>query len=491
LLVGFGCAYQLPPSSYRFAFIMIPERLRWLDRGPTRELGELFVEAGYQIYLVGGSVRDALMGRPSVDLDFATDARPQEMKRLLRGWAEQLYSVGERFGTIAALRDGLRCEITTFRAEVYARASRRPSVTFGDSIEKDLERRDFTVNAMALRVGRGDPLLVDPFGGTGDIATRTLRTPIGPDVSFSDDPLRMLRLFRFAAELAFSPEPEELTAVARMKERLDIVSPERIRDELSKLVVAEGAAPALSLMIESGLADRFIPEIPALAMTVDPDHRHKDVLAHSLAVMSKTDTDLVLRLAALFHDIGKPATRRFEGARVTFHHHEVVGARMTRARMRSLRFPKRTTDAVAELVFLHMRAHTFKMGWTDSAVRRYVRDAGDLLPRLNQLARCDVTTRNDRRARRIQRQIDELEARIEELRARERIESLRPPIDGHQVMDYLGIGPGPMVGRVLKVLLDKRIDEGPYDRATAFEVARKMAIEAGIEDPGPHRECAL
>ena len=454
-------------------------------------MASLFTEAGHEIYLVGGSVRDALMGRESADLDFATGARPQEIKRLLGGWAEQLYSVGERFGTIAALREGVRFEITTFRAEVYAVDSRRPSVTFGDSIENDLERRDFTVNAMALRIGRGDPRLVDPFGGTGDIVTRRLRTPIGPDVSFSDDPLRMLRLFRFVAELGFSPEPEEFAAVVRMKERLDIVSPERVRDELSKLVVADGAASALSLMIESGLADRFIPEIPALAMTVDPDHRHKDVLAHSLAVMSKTDADLVLRLAALFHDVGKPATRRFEGARVTFHHHEAVGARMTRARLRRLRFPKSTIDAVSELVFLHMRVHTFKMGWTDSAVRRYVRDAGDLLPRLNQLARCDVTTRNDRRARRIHRQIDELEARIEELRAREKIESLRPPIDGHQVMDYLGIDQGPMVGRVLKVLLDKRIDEGPYDRATAFKIARKVAIEAGIEDPGPHTECAV
>ena len=457
-----------------------------MDRGTTRELASLFTEAGHEIYLVGGSVRDALMDRESQDLDFATSARPREIKRLLGEWAEQLYSVGERFGTIAVLREGVRCEITTFRAESYAFDSRRPSVTFGDSIEKDLERRDFTVNAMALKIGKGDPLLVDPFGGTADIVTRTLRTPIGPDVSFSDDPLRMLRLFRFTAELGFSPQPGELAAVVRMRERLDIVSPERIRDELSKLVVADGAAPALSLMIESGLADTFIPEIPALAMTVDPDHRHKDVLAHSLAVMSKTEADLVLRLAALFHDVGKPDTRRFEGARVTFHHHEAVGARMTRARLRRLRYPKSTVDAVSELVFLHMRAHTFKMGWTDSAVRRYVRDAGGLLTKLNQLARCDVTTRNDRRARRIHRQIDELEARIEELRAREEIESLRPPIDGHQVMDYLGIDQGPMVGRVLKVLLDKRIDEGPYDRATAFEIARKVAIESGIEDPGPH-----
>lgn len=470
---------------------MIPERLRWLDQGSTQELGDLFTEAGYEIYLVGGSVRDALMDRDSDDLDFATDARPEQMKGLLGGWADHLYAIGERFGTIGAYREGVRCEITTFRAESYPAGSRRPDVTFGHSIEKDLERRDFTVNAMALKIGKGDPVLVDPFGGAMDIASRTLRTPIGPDVSFSDDPLRMLRLFRFNAELGFHPEREELDAVSRMKARLDIVSSERIRDEFSKLIVADAASPALYVMIESGLAERFIPEIPALAMTADPDHRHKDVLAHSMAVMAKTDADLVLRLAALFHDVGKPDTRRFEGSKVTFHHHEVVGARMTRSRLRRLRYPKSIIDKVVELVFLHMRAHTFKMGWTDSAVRRYVRDAGELLPRLNQLARCDVTTRNDRRARRIQRQIDELEERIEYLSAREELEALRPPIDGNDVMAYLGIEPGPKVGSVLKVLLDKRIDEGPYDRAEAFAIVRELAIREGMKDPGPHPGDAL
>ena len=467
---------------------MIPERLEWLTRGVTRQLGELLAAAGHELYLVGGSVRDALMGREFTDLDFATDARPDRLRSLIGVWAEQLYPVGERFGTIAALRDGTRCEITTFRAEVYAPDSRRPSVTFGDSIEKDLARRDFTVNAMALRVDSGAPVLVDLFGGVQDIATATLRTPVGPDISFSDDPLRMLRLFRFVAELGFHPEREELEAVSRMKHRLDIVSAERIRDEFSKLVVGPHAERALSLMIDSGLAERFIPEIPALAMTADPDHRHKDVLAHSLAVMTKTEPDLVLRLAALFHDAGKPDTRRFSGPKVTFYHHEVVGARLTRARLRTLRYPKRMIAEVAELVFLHMRAHTFKMGWTDSAVRRYVRDAGELLPKLNQLARCDVTTRNDRRARRIHRQIDELEERIEQLRAREELEALRPPIDGRDVMAYLGIEPGPLVGRVLKALLDKRIDHGPYGRAQAFPIVREMAIREGLDDPGPHAE---
>ena len=376
---------------------MIPKRLNWLGQGLARDLADLFTSAGHEIYLVGGSVRDALLGRDASDLDFATDARPDRLKALLRDWADHLYSVGERFGTIGAVRDGIGYEITTFRAESYSPDSRRPEVTFGHSIEADLERRDFTVNAIALKLGADAPILIDPFDGIADIASQTLRTPIGPEVSFSDDPLRMVRLFRFVAQLGFRPNRADLEAVSRMKERLGIVSSERIRDEFSKLVVDDWSAPALMLMIESGLAAEFIPEIPALAMTEDPNHRHKDVLAHSLAVMAKTEPDLVLRLAALFHDIGKPATRRFEGPKVTFHHHEVVGARMTRARLRELRYPKDTIGDVAELVFLHMRAHTFKMGWTDSAVRRYVQDAGELLPRLNQLARCDVTTRSDRR----------------------------------------------------------------------------------------------
>ena len=463
---------------------MTPERLAWLDTGPTRDLADLFTRAGHEIYLVGGSVRDALLERSAVDLDLTTDARPDRVRVLLRDWAEHLYLVGVRFGTVGALREGIRYEITTFRDEVYMSESRRPVVTFGHSIEADLRRRDFTVNALALKLGTDGPILVDPHGGLADLGSKTLRAPIGPSVSFSDDPLRMVRLFRFMAELGFRPNRAEVEAVVEMKDRLGIVSAERIRDEFSKLVVAEWATPALSLMIESGLAALFIPEVPALAMTEDPDHRHKDVLAHSLAVMAKTGPDLVLRLAALFHDVGKPDTRRFEGPKVTFHHHEAVGAKMTRKRLRRLRYPKSTVQEVAQLVFLHMRAHTFKMGWTDSAVRRYVRDAGELLPRLNELARCDVTTRSDRRARRIQRQLDELEERIEQLRAQEEIDALRPPIDGHDVMDYLGIGPGPMVGAMLKALLDKRIDDGPYERSEAFAIVRELALAEGMDDPG-------
>lgn len=464
---------------------MIPARLRWLDEGIPRRLAGLFAEAGHRLYLVGGSVRDALLDRPVEDLDFATDARPDRMKALLEGRADYLYDIGAAFGTIGAVLDGVRCEITTLRADVYLSDSRLPQVTFGDSIEADLERRDFTVNAVALKLGGGAPALVDAVGGLADIAAGVLRTPIGPEASFSDDPLRMLRLFRFMSTLGFTPRPAEVEAVSRMKERLRIVSPERIRDELSKLVVGEGADRALMRMIETGLAAEFIPEIPALAMTKDPDHRHKDVLAHSLAVMAKTEPDLVLRLAALFHDAGKPDTRRFDGPRVTFYNHEAVGARMTRRRLRKLRYPKETVDDAAELVFLHMRTHTFKMGWTDSAVRRYVRDAGHLLPKLNQLARCDVTTRSDRRARRIQRHIDELEERIEQLRAKEELDALRAPIDGHRVMAYLGIEPGPAVGAVMKLLMEKRIEDGPYDPPEAYALVRRWALSEGLEDPGP------
>lgn len=464
---------------------MIPDRLKWLTADAPEELAQLFAGAGHEIYLVGGSVRDALLGRSSPDLDFTTDARPDAIKALLRDWADDLYTMGEAFGTIGAIKDDVQFEITTFRAEVYLEDSRKPSVTFGDSIELDLERRDFTVNAMALRLGVESPVLIDPYGGVVDVASQTLRTPIGPDVSFSDDPLRMLRLYRFMAELGFNPNQEELDAVARMTGRLAIVSAERIRDELSRLVMGEWAAPAMTLMVESGLAGQFIPEVTALAMEQDPFHQHKDVLAHSIAVMAKTDADLLLRLAGLFHDVGKPDTRHFEGSRVTFHHHEVVGARMTRARLRELRYPKDIIDAVSELVFLHMRPHTFKMGWTDSAVRRYVRDAGVLLPKLNQLVRCDVTTRNEKRARLIERRLDELEERIIELRAREELDSLRAPVDGHEIMAYLGIDPGPQVGTIMDILLEKRIEDGPYDRSQAFTAARQWAIGQGMKDPGP------
>lgn len=465
---------------------MIPERMRWLvdPALPPMQLGERFAAAGYQLYLVGGSVRDAFLERrdDDFDFDFATDARPDDIQHLLSDWADAVFTVGKTFGTIGAIKDGHDVEVTTFRKEIYRDDSRKPHVEFSDDIETDLSRRDFTINAMAMAFPDVTP--VDPYGGATDLAARVLRTPLGPDVSFSDDPLRMVRLFRFQAVLGFQPSAEALKAAHSMAPRLDIVSAERIRDEFSRLVVAEDPVPALEGLVASGLAARFLPELTALEMEQDPVHRHKDVLTHTFAVTGKTSPDLVLRLAALLHDIGKPDTRQIGPYGVSFHHHEVVGARMARHRLRALRYPKEVVTDVSQLVLLHLRPHTLELGWSDSAVRRYVRDAGHLLDRLNELVRCDVTTGNERRARAIQRRIDELEERIERLAAEEELARLRPPIDGRAVMSYLGIEPGPLVGEVMDLLLEKRIDDGPYTEEEAYRVVREFALERGIPDPG-------
>lgn len=455
---------------------------------PPAQLAGIFAAAGESLYLVGGSVRDAILGRggKELDFDFTTSARPDRIGELLEGWADSVFRVGEAFGTIGAIKNGRSVEITTFRSEVYRDDSRKPNVTFSDEVETDLSRRDFTVNAIALELPGF--AVVDPFGGMSDLENRVLRTPLDPEVSFGDDPLRMLRLFRFQATLGFAADVAAVAAVKGMAARLGIVSAERIRDELSKLIVAEAPGAALAMIVATGLSTQFIPELEGLAMEQDPEHRHKDVLAHTLAVVDRTRPDLVLRLAALFHDIGKPATREFGPAGVTFHHHEVVGARMTRARLRSLAYPKEIVDDVSRLVFLHLRPHTLKMGWTDSAVRRYVRDAGDLLERLNDLVRADVTTANQRKERQIQEGIDELEARIEVLSEQEELASLRAPIDGHDVMAYLGIAGGPMVGEIMGILLEKRIDDGPYSRRQAFDMVRGWAASKGIADPGPSQE---
>jgi poly(A) polymerase len=328
------------------------------------------------------------------------------------------------------------------------------------------------VNAMAIRIPTSDddaPEMMDPHGGLIDLHSRLLRTPLDPEISFGDDPLRMLRLFRFVSRLGFAPDEEALNAVSEMHGRLEIVSAERIKSELDLLLIGDHVGPALWGLVETGLAEEFIPELPALALQVDPVHHHKDVLAHSIAVVEKTSPRLELRLAALFHDIGKPDTREFGPGGVSFHHHEVVGARMTRRRMKVLRYSKKTIEDVSRLVFLHMRPHTFKMGWTDSAVRRYVRDAGDLLKDLNELVRCDVTTRNKRRERTISRRIDELEERVADLREREELDALRPPIDGNQVMDHLGLEPGRRVGEIMKMLYERRVEEGPYSEEQAYE----------------------
>jgi poly(A) polymerase len=465
---------------------MIPERLRWIVQpgSAPRELGERFARAGHELYLVGGSVRDAILDREHDDLDFTTDARPDDVKAIVEGWADRVFTVGEAFGTIGVHRRGRTYEITTFRSEVYREESRKPVVTYSDTIDEDLSRRDFTVNAMAIRLP--DARTVDPYGGLADLATGTLRTPMDPHVSFSDDPLRMLRLYRFQATLGFDPDAAADAAVREMADRLHIVSAERIRDEFSKLIVAPEPGPALWSIVRSGLADVFLPELTHLAMEQDPVHRHKDVLAHTIAVTEKTGPRLRLRLAALLHDIGKPDTRDFGPQGVTFHHHEVVGARMARDRLRALRYPKDVVSDVQRLVFLHLRPHTLKMGWTDAAVRRYVRDAGPLLEDLNELVRCDVTTGNPMRARAIQRRIDELEERIEVLAEQEELSRMRPPLDGNQVITYLGIRPGPLVGDAMDLLLEHRIEDGPSSEREAYEMLRRWARDhPELEDPGP------
>ncbi len=468
---------------------VIPKRLSWLldSRRIPGQLGRRFAEEGYLLYLVGGTVRDAFMDRAGNasggEFDFATDARPPAIKMILEGWADNMYTTGEAFGTVAGTKKGVPFEITTFRRDVYRRESRHPEVTYSDTIQEDLGRRDFTVNALAIKVPEAE--MVDPFEGLVDLARGVLRTPSEPDRTFEDDPLRMLRLFRFWATLEFRPAEPALEAVARMAPRLGIVSAERVRDELSKLITAPRPGAALFGLVNTGLAEHFLPELPALAMQQDPRHHHKDVLAHSLAVVEKASPRLVLRLACLLHDVGKPATRRYGPKGVSFHHHEVVGARMAGHRLAELRYPRAVVEDVSRLVELHLRPHTLKMGWTDSAVRRYVRDAGPLLEDLNELVRCDVTTANRRRANAIRNRIDSLEERITELREQEDLDRLRAPVNGHQIMAYLGIPPGPPVGEIMKILLERRIEEGPYSQEQALQTARKWAIAKGWDDPGP------
>jgi poly(A) polymerase len=450
---------------------VIPPRLQPLVE-ETRPLAERFADAGFRLYLVGGVVRDAILDRlrpDRTDLDFTTDAPPDDIERIVKagGWADAVWTQGKRFGTIGAKRGERTYEITTHRAEAYDPESRKPDVQFSTDIEADLSRRDFTVNAMALRLG--DLELIDPHGGLADLAAARLRTPLSPEESFTDDPLRMLRAARFLSGYGLAPTDELVDAVKRLHGRLEIVSAERIRDELDKLLVVDRPGEGLWFLTNTGLADEFLPELPALGLEQDPIHRHKDVLAHTIAVVEKTSPDRILRLAALFHDVGKPKTRSIGPNGVSFHHHEVVGARITRDRMRALRYPAEDVEAVTKLVELHLRFHTYKMGWTDSAVRRYVRDAGDQLglERLNELTRCDCTTRNKRRAEELARRMDALEARIAELRAQEELDAIRPDLDGTDVMRLLGVKPGPVIGQALAHLLDLRMEEGPLGRDEA------------------------
>jgi poly(A) polymerase len=434
------------------------------------ELGRRFAAAGVELALVGGSVRDALLGRLGEDLDFATSARPEQTTAILQGWAEAVWDVGAAFGTVGGARGGYKLEITTYRADAYDRESRKPEVAFGDSLVEDLARRDFAVNAMAVRLPEVE--FVDPHGGLRDLADRVLRTPRGPAASFSDDPLRMMRAARFAAQLDFTVAEPEQRAMAEMADRIGIVSAERVRDELIKLVNAPSPRRGLELLVSTGLATLMLPELPALRLEIDEHHRHKDVYEHTLTVLEQAialetaGPDFVLRFAALMHDVGKPRTRRNEpGGRVSFHHHEVVGAHLTKARMKALRFDKATTDDVARLVELHLRFHGFGSGeWTDSAVRRYVRDAGPLLGRLHQLTRADCTTRNKRKAAALARSYDAFEERIAALAAQEELNALRPVLDGNEIMAELGLRPGPAVGEAYRYLLDLRIEQGPMTR---------------------------
>lgn len=448
----------------------MPDRVRpVLDE--VAPLAAVFGAAGHRLYLVGGVVRDLFGDGPldHLDLDLTTDARPEVIKELVAPMASAVWTQGERFGTIGARIGERDVEITTHRSEAYSPEHRHPDVVFGDSVEVDLSRRDFTINAMALEVTGESPRLIDPHDGLADLAAGRLRTPLRAEESFSDDPLRMMRAARFIARFRLAPDPALKAAVSEMAGRLEIVSAERIRDELDKLLTVDDPSPGLWFLVDTGLAGHFLPELPAMRVEQDPVHRHKDVLTHTIAVVAKVDPEhLTVRLAALLHDIGKPATRSFAGGGVSFHHHEVVGARMTRERMRALRYPARVVDDVTKLVYLHLRFHTYQMGWTDSAVRRFVRDAGPLLDELIELTRCDCTTRNKRKADTLARRMDELEARIAMLAEAEELAAIRPELDGQQVMAHLGLTPGRHVGAALEHLLELRLDEGELGEEEAY-----------------------
>lgn len=450
---------------------------------PVLEVAERFRTAGKELYLVGGTVRDAFLGRTHEDLDFATDAPPERTLELVGPLSEATWLQGMRFGTVGAQISGLRMEITTFRTERYAPESRHPEVEFAPTIDSDLSRRDFTVNALALRLPEKEA--VDPFGGLKDLDARVLRTPIEPAGSFTDDPLRMLRAFRFASQLDFKVHEEVLASIAELRNALTTVSAERIRDEFSRLITGGSPGRALELADKTGITELFLPELSALKLEQDPVHRHKDVFLHTLAVVERTQQDdEVLRLSALLHDIGKPKTRRIEPGGVSFHHHEVVGAEMAQKRLKELRYPNETVVAVKELIRLHHRFHTYRLGWSDSAVRRYVRDAGPLLGRLNDLVRADCTTQNPAKARELALRMDELEERIRRLAQQEELARIRPELDGVQVMAYLGETPGPLVGEALRYLLEVRLDEGILGEDAVYSRLDDWARERGLKPEG-------
>lgn len=453
------------------------------------ELARAFRLAGFRLALVGGPVRDALLGRSGNDLDFTTDARPEESMKILKGWTDATWDTGIAYGTVAGKKGDVTAEITTFRKDSYSEKSRKPEVEYGDSLEGDLRRRDFTVNAMALEICDSENIFVDPFGGLQDLVAKQIRTPISAEELFSEDPLRMMRAARFAAQLGFNVDSEVIRAITVMKERLTIVSAERIREEFVKTLMSADPRRGLILLVETGLCEYFLPELPMLRLEIDEHHRHKDVYEHSLIVLEQAiemetrlgGPNLTIRLAALLHDIGKPKTRALiEGGGVSFHHHEVVGSKMTKKRLKELRFDRETIDDVSTLVALHLRFHGYGSGeWTDSAVRRYVRDAGDLLLHLHVLTRADCTTRNVRKAQALAATYDQLEARIDQLAQEEELAAIRPDLNGNEIIEILGITPGPLVGKAYDYLLELRMEHGPLGRERAIEELHKWSKQQG------------
>ena len=451
-----------------------------IDRAPlASSLAQAFKSAGFKLALVGGPVRDAILGRLGNDLDFTTDARPLETKKILSAWAENVWDTGIEFGTIAGKRGDTTVEITTYRSDKYDLDSRKPEVEFGDNIQGDLSRRDFTVNAMALELTGNKPEFIDVFNGLADLTAKVLRTPVSPEQSFSDDPLRMMRAARFAAQLNFEVSDDALKAMHEMADRINIISAERVRDEFTKLLMSDNPRIGISILVATGLADLVIPEIPKLKLEIDEHHHHKDVYEHSITVLEQAialehrlgGKDLVIRLAALLHDIGKPKTRALiPGGGVSFHHHEVVGARLAKERLKKLRFSNDVIDDVELLISLHLRFHGYGEGeWTDSAVRRYVRDSGELLTHLHVLTRADCTTRNQRKAERLAKTYDELEARIQRLAQEEELAAIRPDLDGAEVMQLLNLNPSRDVGQALDFLLELRLEHGPLGKERATE----------------------
>jgi len=451
-----------------------------VERAPlASSLAAAYKEAGFRLALVGGPVRDAILGRLGNDLDFTTDARPHESKKILNAWADNTWDTGILFGTVAAKRGDVTVEVTTYRSDKYEEDSRKPEVEFGDTIEGDLSRRDFTVNAMALELTGAQPEFIDPYGGLDNLVKKVLRTPVTAQQSFSDDPLRMMRAARFASQLNFDIAPDVSEALAAMAGRISIISAERIREEFIKLLLSPNPRIGITILVESGLADLILPEIPKLKLEIDEHHHHKDVYEHSLTVLEQAiaqeerlgGPNLVIRLAALLHDIGKPKTRNLiPGGGVSFHHHEVVGARLTKTRLQALRFDNETIEAVSTLVALHLRFHGYGDGeWTDSAVRRYVRDAGELLTHLHVLTRADCTTRNAKKAERLARTYDSLEERISKLAAEEELSKIRPDLDGQEVMQLLDIKPSADVGKALDFLLELRLEHGPLGKERATD----------------------